>query len=308
MKHPRHLLAFLFFLLFQMAVLDCFAQQRNSIYEQYIAKYKDIAVEQMHRHRIPASITLAQGLLESGAGRRELALKSNNHFGIKRGSDWQGPTVTHNDDRSGEHFRKYATVEDSYEDHSRFLMRERYQRLFQLSILDYKGWARGLKACGYATSPVYADRLIGIIELYHLDELDEDPRNLRVVIPAYEPTPEVHLNYRVRTINNGVQCTIARQGDTWESLATEFRYSLKKLLEFNEAVPEISIHEGDFIYLERKATKGPKEMKGQWHKVTNDDSMFSIAQRYGIRLKTLYKLNYKDDDYQPLPGDLLRVR
>ena len=291
-----------------LCALSVHSQQRNSIYEQYIAQYKDIAVDQMRRHKIPASITLAQGLLESGAGRSELALKSNNHFGIKRGSDWQGPTVTHNDDRSGEHFRKYATVEDSYEDHSRFLMRERYQRLFELSILDYKGWARGLKACGYATSPVYADRLIGIIELYHLDELDEDPRHPRIVIPAYEPTPEVHLNYRVRTVNNGIQCTIARQGDTWESLAAEFRYSLKKLLDFNDAVTEIPIREGDFIYLERKATKGPKEMKGQWHKVTDDDSMFSIAQRYGIRLEKLYKLNYKDDDYQPLPGDLLRVR
>ena len=284
------------------------AQQRNSVYEQYIEKYKDIAVEQMRRHKIPASITLAQGLLESGAGRSELAQKSNNHFGIKRGSDWQGPTVTHNDDRHGEHFRKYKSVEDGYEDHSRFLLKERYQRLFRLSILDYKGWARGLKACGYATSPVYADRLIGIIELYHLDELDEDPDNPRIFIPEIEPTPEIHLNYRPITFNNGIRCTIARSHDTWEAIAQSLRVPLDRLLDFNEAVEEIPLNEGDFVYLEKKATKGPKEMKGQWHKVGSDDSMFSIAQRYGIRLRSLYKMNYKDDDYQPLPGDLLRVR
>ncbi|MDO4995141.1 MAG: glucosaminidase domain-containing protein [Bacteroidales bacterium] len=291
-----------------LCALSVHSQQRNSVYEQYIEKYKDIAVEQMHRHKIPASITLAQGLLESGAGRSDLAQKSNNHFGIKRGNDWQGPTVTHNDDRHGEHFRKYKTVEEGYEDHSRFLLRERYQRLFRLDILDYKGWARGLKACGYATSPVYADRLIGIIELYKLYELDEDPNNPHIIIPEYEPTPEVHLNYRAITVNNGIRCTIARQNDTWEAIAQALRVPLDRLLDFNEAVEEIPLSEGDFVYLEKKATKGPKEMKGKWHKVTADDSMFSIAQRYGIRLRNLYKLNYKDDDYQPLPGDLLRVR
>lgn len=298
----------LFVILCALSLVPSFAQQRNSVYEAYIERYKDIAVEQMHRHKIPASITLAQGLLESGAGRSDLAQKSNNHFGIKRGNDWQGPTVTHNDDRHGEHFRKYKTVEEGYEDHSRFLLRERYQRLFRLDILDYKGWARGLKACGYATSPVYADRLIGIIELYKLYELDEDPNNPRIIIPEYEPTPEVHLNYRAITVNNGIRCTIARQNDTWDAIAQALRVPLDRLLDFNEAVEEIPLSEGDFVYLAKKATKGPKEMKGKWHKVTADDSMFSIAQRYGIRLRNLYKLNYKDDDYQPLPGDLLRVR
>lgn len=294
--------------LFVLLLSDVCAQTRNSAFEQYIEQYKDIAVEQMRRHKIPASITLAQALLESGAGRSELAQKSNNHFGIKRGSEWQGPTVAHHDERRGEHFRKYKTVEESYEDHSRFLLRERYQRLFRLSILDYKGWARGLKACGYATSPVYADRLIGIIELYHLDELDEDPRRPKIVIPTYEPLPDIQLNYRARTTNNGIPCTIARTGDTWELLASDLHISLEKLLEVNEAFEDVPIREGDYIYITKKATKGPKEMKGQWHKVTNDDSMYSIAQRYGIRLRNLYKLNYKDDDYQPLPGDLLRVR
>ena len=299
-------------ILFVILCTSCFvhslAQQRNSVYEAYIEKYKDIAVEQMRRHKIPASITLAQGLLESGAGRSELAQKSNNHFGIKRGSDWTGPTVTHNDDRHGEHFRKYKSVEEGYEDHSRFLLRERYQRLFRLSITDYKGWARGLKACGYATSPVYADRLIGIIELYELDKLDEDPNRPRIVIPEYEPTPEVHLNYRAFTLNNGLRCTIARTGDTWATIASDLRLPLDRLLDYNEADDDMPLADGDFVYLEKKATKGPKEMKGRWHKVTDDDSMYSIAQRYGIRLRSLYKMNYKDDDYQPLAGDLLRVR
>jgi len=299
----------LFALLSTSSFVLSMAQQRNSAYEAYIEKYKGIAIEQMQRHKIPASITLAQGILESGAGHSELAQKSNNHFGIKRGSDWQGPTVTHHDDQRGEHFRKYDSVEESFEDHSRFLLRERYQRLFRLSILDYKGWARGLKACGYATSPVYADRLIELIELYKLNDLDEDPNNPRIYIPELiEPTPEIHLNYRVRTLNNNLSCTIARKGDTWELLAEDLHMPLHKLLEFNEAFEDVPIHDGDFIYLQKKASKGPKDMKGQWHKVTADDSMYSIAQRYGIRLRNLYKLNYKDEDYQPLPGDLLRVR
>lgn len=298
---------FILLLVSGLCVCGAYAQ-RNSVYEAYIEKYKDIAVEQMRRHKIPASITLAQGLLESGAGRSDLAQRSNNHFGIKRGSDWTGPTVTHDDDRNGEHFRKYKTVEESYEDHSKFLLRERYQRLFRLSILDYKGWARGLKACGYATSPIYADKLIGIIETYELYNLDEDPNNPRIIIPAYEPTPEIHLNYRAFTLNNNIRCTIARAGDTWEAIANDLRMPLNRLLDYNEADTDIPLSEGDFVYLEKKATKGPKEMKGQWHKVGPDDSMYSIAQRYGIRLKNLYKLNYKDDDYQPLPNDLLRVR
>ena len=145
------------------------AQRRNSRYVEYINKYSDLAVEQMKLHKIPASITLAQGLLESGAGYSQLARKSNNHFGIKCGGSWRGRSVRHDDDARNECFRAYSNPRDSYEDHSEFLRRgARYAFLFKLDITDYKGWARGLKKAGYATDPSYANRLITIIEDYDL--------------------------------------------------------------------------------------------------------------------------------------------
>ena len=154
----------------------------NQRYQRYIDKYKDIAIYEMLQHGIPASITLAQGVLESGAGESELTRKGNNHFGIKC-HDWTGPTTYHDDDETGECFRVYQSALESYEDHSRFLCRSRYQRLFSLSRTDYKGWARGLKACGYATNPKYAQLLIDIIECYNLSPLDRaksyNPANVK---------------------------------------------------------------------------------------------------------------------------------
>ena len=145
------------------------AQRRNARYVEYINKYSDLAVEQMKLHKIPASITLAQGLLESGAGNSQLARKSNNHFGIKCGGSWRGRSVRHDDDARNECFRAYKHPRESYEDHSDFLKRgARYAFLFKLDITDYKGWARGLKKAGYATDPSYANRLITIIEDYDL--------------------------------------------------------------------------------------------------------------------------------------------
>ena len=149
------------------------AQMRwNQAYQQYINQYKDLAIEQMHKYSIPASITLAQGLFESGAGLSALAKRGNNHFGIKC-HGWTGAKTYHTDDAPDECFRAYRNVRDSYEDHSRFLVNgNRYRNLFRLGITDYKGWARGLKAAGYATNPKYADRLIEIIQLYRLYEYD----------------------------------------------------------------------------------------------------------------------------------------
>lgn len=285
------------------------AQTKSQAFIDYIEKYKSIAIEQMERHKIPASITLAQGLLESGAGSSELAKKSNNHFGIKCGSTWFGPTTTHYDDGRNECFRVYATVRESYEDHSQFLQKERYSRLFRLSTTDYKGWARGLKACGYATSPTYADRLINIIELYELNKLDRDP-NAPVYIPEPEPVYEVvELNSHTILTNNGVMCIQATARDTWDSLAREFALSKKKLLQYNEAIESVTIRQGDLIYLEKKQTRAAKQFgKKYWHHVQQGESMYSIAQLYGIRLKKLYKLNFRDADYVPVQGDLLKVR
>ena len=142
------------FLILIICCLTLQAQTRNKQYEAYIKKYRELAVEEMKKYHIPASITLAQGLLESGAGQSALARKSNNHFGIKCGSDWYGKTVSYDDDARGECFRAYKHPKDSYEDHSKFLAgRPRYASLFNLNITDYKGWARGLKKAGYATNP-----------------------------------------------------------------------------------------------------------------------------------------------------------
>ena len=151
----------------------CATAQRNATFEAYIAQYAPVAVEQMKLHGVPASITLAQGLLESGAGQSRLAVKGNNHFGIKTGGDWTGAYMLKDDDAPGERFRVYASAAQSFEDHSLFLRgRSRYASLFALAPTDYKGWARGLKAAGYATNPAYADRLIQLIETYDLARFD----------------------------------------------------------------------------------------------------------------------------------------
>lgn len=146
---------------------------QSSVYLEYIDKYKSIAIEHQKKYGIPASITLAQGLLESNAGNSRLASKANNHFGIKCGNDWRGRKIRHNDDKKRECFRRYKRAKDSYEDHAKFLMRKRYAPLFKLDITDYKGWARTLKSCGYATDPKYPEKLINIIEKYKLYKYDK---------------------------------------------------------------------------------------------------------------------------------------
>lgn len=156
-----------------MLSLCCIAQQnRSAAYLEYIATYAPMAQEQMRLHGVPASITLAQGLEESGAGQSMLAIKANNHFGIKVNEDWHGPYVLRDDDRPNDKFRKYDDVKDCFDDHSRFLSRPRYESLFRLDKTDYKGWAEGLRRCGYATNPAYPQKLIRLIELYDLQQYD----------------------------------------------------------------------------------------------------------------------------------------
>lgn len=301
----------LLLVIFTTWTLALTAQKRNTAYENYIEKYKDIAIEQMEEHHIPASITLAQGLLESGAGQSELARRSNNHFGIKCHDEWKGKRTYHDDDRRNDCFRVYSSVRDSYEDHSRFLLRPRYARLFKLDQRDYKGWAHGLKACGYATLPTYANRLIGIIELYELDRFDKKGGGKRssksyVAIGAQHP---------LALINN-LDCIIAREGDTWESLSKELkerdiRLSARKLRKYNEAPSKYFFPApGTPIFLQKKLKHADKDKypKDYWHHIQPGESMYSIAQMYGVRIKYLYKMNFRKDDYIPEPGDLLRVR
>ena len=287
------------YLLTIFVCLSLQAQTRNKQYEDYIKQYRDLAVDEMKKYHIPASITLAQGLLESGAGQSTLARKSNNHFGIKCGSDWQGKTVRHNDDARGECFRAYKHPKQSYEDHSKFLAgRPRYASLFKLKITDYKGWARGLKKAGYATDPRYAHRLIDIIELYDLDKYDK-----KGGLKWMKENPNPHQPY----IANGLLYMVVRAGDTWKSISKEFDISQKKLRKYNDLYKGYELQPGDILYLEKKNRKAQKEHI--IHVLRAGESMYLISQKYGIRLKNLYKLNKMDAD-EPAPevGTILRLR
>jgi len=292
MKRSLLLLSLLSF----ACLLPMSGQRRNQHYIDYIEKYQKVAVEQMHRYRIPASITLAQGLLESGAGRSTLTRKSNNHFGIKCGSDWRGRKTYHDDDARGECFRVYKDARASYEDHSRFLAgKKRYAALFNLKTTDYKGWARGLKKAGYATNPAYANQLIQLIELYELDRFDSGRLKGTWIANPHEPF-----------LANGLLYVVARRGDTWEALSEEFDISARKLRKYNDLYKGYVLQQGDVIYLEKKNRRAHKAFKT--HVVRSGESMYLISQRYGIRLERLYKMNDKSADYTPRIGEVLRLR
>lgn len=293
----------------------------NQRYQSYIDRYKDLAICEMLQHGIPASITLAQGLLESGAGESELARRSNNHFGIKC-HDWTGAKTYHDDDETGECFRVYKSVYDSYEDHSKFLCRSRYSRLFSLSRTDYKGWARGLKSCGYATNPKYAQLLIDIIECYNLSPLDRaksyNPANVRGGSSSAvsrksassgtssRGASAVRRGHEVK-MNNRNYYVIARQGDTFKSIAKEFDISYRKLARYNERDRRDVLRPGDIIYFEKKRTKADKRYKKCPHVVRAGESMYDIAQKYGVRLKSLYKKNHMTLANTIRVGDRIRV-
>ena len=288
-----------FLLLCTVCILSLQAQTRNKQYEDYIQKYCDLAVEEMKKYHIPASITLAQGLLESGAGQSALARKSNNHFGIKCGGDWEGKTVRHDDDARNECFRAYKHPKQSYEDHSKFLAgRSRYASLFKLEITDYKGWARGLKKAGYATDPNYAQRLINLIELYNLDKYDK-----KGGLKWMKENPNPHQPY----IANGLLYIVVRGGDTWKAISKEFGISQSKLRKFNDLYKGYALKAGDILYLEQKNRRADKEHIV--HVLRAGESMYSISQKYGVRLKNLYKLNKMEAD-SPAPevGTILRLR
>lgn len=281
------------------------AQYRNQRYVEYINQYSELAVEQMKIYKIPASITLSQGLLESGAGQSTLSQQSNNHFGIKCPGKWSGKTVRHDDDARDECFRAYGHPRESYEDHSKFLTSgSRYAFLFKLDITDYKGWARGLKQAGYATDPSYANRLITIIESYELYKYDK--KGYRSSNDKVEKKQHINRLTHQTFIMNDVLYVIARRGDTFESIAEEFDTFARKLIKYNDLNKDYTLAEGDMVYLHKK--KKSAAPKYTVHTVRENDSMHSISQRYGIRLDNLYKLNVKPGEYVPQVGDLIWLR
>ncbi len=281
----------------------------NPAYQSYINQYKDLAIEEMLKYNIPASITLAQGVFESSAGRSYLTISGNNHFGIKC-HDWIGASVYTTDDAVNECFRAYDNALQSYEDHSKFLKNNvRYSRLFLLDRTDYRGWAYGLKTCGYATNPQYAPKLIGIIELYKLYQYD--------TANSYDKFMAKHSTEGSRSgtgmilhpiyVYNNNYYIKARQGDTFKSIGKEIDISYRKIAKYNERNKHDLLQEGEIIYLKKKRSKADKSYKRRPHIVKPGESMYSIAQFYGMRLKNLYKKNDLTPDYQIRVGDTLRV-
>ena len=304
--------------LFCIAVMLCSvaaAMAQNAKYLAYISKFRSIAIEQMRLHGVPASITMAQGLLESGAGTSTLAVKGHNHFGIKAHNDWSGPVMLRDDDAPNEKFRVYAHDEQSYEDHSLFLKKgRRYASLFTLPVTDYKGWATGLKAAGYATSPTYAAKLIQIIEDYNLAALDQEA--LGKWAPVAKPSTTTHrpvVNNAAQSshsigINNRNYYIVARAGDTFESLAKEYGLSARKLRRNNEVDRHHQLKVGDIVYFEKKQKRADKIYKRKYHMLQAGESLYLVSQKYGMRLKTLYSVNKYTSDHTPKVGDRIRLR
>ena len=261
--------------------------QVDANYQAYIEQYKDLAITEQERHAIPASITMAQALLESSAGVSRLATIGNNHFGIKCGKDWTGDVMHHDDDQLGECFRKYKKPIESFEDHSLFLKRQRYAFLFQYDITDYKAWANGLSRAGYATDPTYPEKLIKIIETYDLAKLDT---KAKAVEPAEDTPNYEQLWGYIEIENNGVRCVRVITKDKLSNVAKAFKMSEKKLLYYNDLMANMDVLEaGDYVYLWFK--KNRADSRFEEHTVEAGESMHSISQLYGIKLKKLYKLN-----------------
>lgn len=297
------------FLLMILSVSAVSAQRKNSSYVKYIERYNDLAVQHQKKYKIPASITLAQGILESGAGQSKLARESNNHFGIKCHSDWRGGRVYHDDDLKGECFRKYRRVEDSYDDHSRFLAeRSRYASLFRLNMTDYKGWARGLQKCGYATDRAYANKLIKVIEDYELYRYDRGKGSKKNKEKADNSPKTITGPTLQRAVykTHGLIYVYALEGDDFDRIAYDIGFKPKDLVKFNEVPEDFPLQPGDIVYLQKKKKKADKPHYD--HVVRIGESMHSIAQQYGIQIKSLYKMNRKDPEYVPAEGDVLKLR
>ena len=251
-----------------IGISPAISQHKNSNYEKYIKKYSLIAVQHQKLYRIPASITLAQGILESGAGNSELARKSNNHFGIKC-HDWKGASVRHDDDLRGECFRKYKNPEQSYEDHARFLTeRPRYASLFKLKVTDYKGWAKGLQRCGYATDRAYANRLIKLIEDYDLYRYDV----AKITKKTKRKITQVAKYTIYRT--HDLLYVYSNGRDNLNDIAVSLGFRTKDLEKYNEIPEDFPLQKGDIIYLEKKKKKADKPYYE--HIVQVGESMHSI--------------------------------
>ena len=278
--------------------LDINAQRLTP--EQYVATYKDLAIREMKRMGVPASITLAQGLLETEGGNSALLMRSNNHFGIKCKSNWTGDSVSHDDDAAGECFRVYKNAEDSYRDHSNFLKgSDRYAFLFKLNPADYKGWAYGLKKAGYATNPKYPQILITNIEKYNLQQYSLEALG---DVPVFDGTkftndPEVKMvvaddNNNTTRQNqeisiNGCKALLANKGTSLLAIATTYDIPLSKLLDINDLQNDGLLPKDQLIFLQKKQTKGATSL----YVTGKDESLYDVSQKNGVQLKSLQEFN-----------------
>lgn len=270
--------------------------------EAYIQKYCKIAMREMNDYGIPASITLAQGILESAAGTSRLAVQANNHFGIKCHNDWSGEKIYHNDDKNNECFRKYEHAEESFIDHSQFLKdRARYSFLFELDKTDYKAWAKGLKQAGYATDPNYPKRLIELIERYELYKYDKQSFTSKEEgVKTPEKLPK-------EKNESGLRCVYVQKGESYYTIAVKYNIPFGLIFKYNDVDRKTrQPEEGTIVYLQSK------KKKITWgeglHVVEKGESMHDISQRYGIRLHSLYDLNNMPYDSKPEVGQLLKLR
>ncbi len=283
--------------------------------DAYINSYKNVAVSEMKRSGIPASITLAQGMLESDNGNSSLATEGNNHFGIKC-HDWTGPGMYKDDDSRNECFRKYRSAEESFRDHSDFILsRQRYNFLFEYKSTDYKNWAKGLKKAGYATNPSYPVMLIKLIEenklhLYDLDvaiaDRERASRSSKKRGTGAEPDFTINLNEHPVYKRNDVEYVVAKSGDTFEKLSRELEMFSWELLKYNELTKDSALHEGEILYLQPKCRKA--ERGKEIHTVQLGETIYSISQLYGVKSRHIRRLNRLDPDAVVNVGDVLNLR
>lgn len=313
-----------------------FANKQRNTRSQYIEMWKDEAIYQMVTHHIPASITLAQGILESGDGNSTLAKGSNNHFGIKCHSDWTGAKTYHDDDKKGECFREYPDARQSFEDHSDFLLKKRYSSLFDLKITDYKGWAKGLKKCGYATASTYAKLLIQIVEANDLTQYDkvgvkridsgEMPSRGDAGTEDFvdtgadaqeEAQPAAKRNRKgdklpdvtwsssktLSVSENRIQYVLADGGETIVSMANELGLMPWQIRKYNDLGEGHTFGAGERVYLQPKRVWG----KTKTHTVSEGETLRDISQKHGVRLKRIRKRNGLAPGTQPVAGTVLHL-
>lgn len=304
-------------LLFILTLSCSIFANAQSAQEKYISTYAEIAVQEMYRSGVPASITLAQGMLESGNGKSLLATKANNHFGIKCHNDWEGGRIFYDDDQKNECFRSYSHAHQSYRDHSDFLRyRDRYKFLFDLKPTDYKGWAYGLKKAGYATDPSYPAKLIKLIEEYNLQQYDTktavipaSPTVIEQAVPVSDQTKKKYFQFnssREMYSKNGVPFIISGEGETYQSIAKSHGLFLKELLRFNDLKETKELRPGTIVYLQAKKNASVKGLDK--HVVEEGETLRDIAQRYAVRQNKLYKLNGWDKEHAPKEGDCIKLR